>query len=144
MSWPDIGVSDAVKRIALLSALMIVLIGATGVVFPSMARGGADREITIVAKNMVFIIESTTQSSGSGQANPTITVEAGQKITIVFRNDDPGMLHDLVIEGLDIQVEMVSCGESTRLTFTAPRQPGGYVYLCSFHPRSMRGEFIVE
>ena len=145
MSWPDIGVSDVVKRIALLSALMIVLIGATGVVFPSMARGGADREITIVAKNMVFVIESTTQSSsGSAQTNPTITVKAGQKITIVFRNDDPGMLHDFVIEGLDIQVEMVSCGESTRLTFTAPRQPGTYDYLCSFHPRSMRGEFIVE
>ncbi len=144
MSWPDIGVSDAVKRIALLSALMIVLIGATGVVFPSIARGGAGREITIVAKNMVFVIESTTQSSGSAQTNPTITVKTGQKITIVFRNDDPRMLHDLVIEGLNVQVEMVSCGESTRLTFTAPPEPGAYVYLCSFHPRSMRGEFIVE
>ncbi len=140
MRRPDFGVNCTVKRIALLSALMIVLVGATGV-FPSMAPGEAGREITIVAKNMVFVIEST---DSSGQANPTITVKAGQKITIVFRNDDPGMQHDLVIQGLHVQVEVVSCGETTRLTFTVPHEPGEYVYLCSFHPRRMRGVFVVE
>ena len=129
------------KRIALLSAIMIVLIGVTGAILPSVAAGEAGREITIVARNMVFVIESP---ESSGQANPTITVQTGQKITIVFRNDDPGMEHDLVIQGLHVQVEVVSCGETTRVTFTAPREPGRYVYLCSFHPRSMRGVFIVE
>ena len=120
---------------------MIVVVGATGVVFSSVAPGGPGREITIVAKNMVFIIESP---ESSGQANPTITVKAGQKITIVFRNDDPGMQHDLVIQGLHVQVEVVACGETKRLTFTAPRERSTYAYLCSFHPRSMRGVFIVE
>ena len=141
MRHPDFGFKCAVKRIALLSALMIVLIGATGVVFPSMAPGRASREITIVAKNMVFVIESAESSE---QANPTITVKGGQKITIILRNDDPGMQHDLVIKGLHVRVEVVSCGETTRVTFTAPREPGRYVYLCSFHPRSMRGVFRVE
>ncbi len=129
------------KRIALLSAIMIVLVGATGAILPSVAAGGAGREITIVAKNMVFVVESP---ESSGRANPTITVKTGQKITIVLRNDDPGMQHDLVIQGLQIQVKVISFGETTRLTFTAPREPGAYVYLCSFHPRSMRGVFIVE
>lgn len=129
------------KRIGLLSALMIVVVGATGVVLASMAHGAVSREITIFAKNMVFVIESP---ESSGQANPTITVKTGQKITIVFRNDDPGMQHDLVIQGLHVQVEVVSCGETTRLTFTVPREPGEYVYLCSFHPRRMRGVFVVE
>ena len=141
MRRPVLGAKCTVKRIALLSALMIVLVGATGVVFSSVVPDGPGREITIVAKNMVFIIESP---ESSGQANPTITVTAGQKITIVFRNDDPGMQHDLVIEGLHIQVDVVSCGETTRLTFTAPREPSTSVYRCSFHPRSMRGVFIVE
>jgi len=130
-----------VKRIALLCALMILLVGATGVVLPLMAAGGVGREISIVAKNMAFIIES---SEPSGQTNPTITVKAGQKITIVFRNDSPGMLHDLIIQGLHIQIAVVSYGETMRLTFMAPREPGRYDYLCSFHPRSMRGVFIVK
>ena len=129
------------KRIALLTAMMIVLVGATGVFFPSMAADKAGRKITIVARNMVFVVQSP---DSSGRANPTITVKAGQKITIVLRNDDPGMRHDLVIEGLEIRVEVTSFGETTRLTFTAPREPGTYVYLCSFHPMSMRGVFIVQ
>ncbi len=141
MRRPDFGVNCTVKRIALLSALMIVVVGATGVVFSSVAPGGPGREITIVAKNMAFVIESP---ESPGQANPTITVKTGQKITIVFRNDDPGMQHDLVIQGLHVQVDVVACGETTRLTFTAPREPGTYAYLCSFHPRSMRGVFIIE
>lgn len=130
-----------VKRIGLLSALMIVVVGATGAVLASMAQSAASREITMVAKNMVFSVQS---SETSGEANPTITVKRGQKVTITVRNDDAGMLHDLVIEGLDVRLEAVSYGETTQLTFTVPREPGEYVYLCSFHPRRMRGVFIVE
>ncbi len=129
------------KRIGLLSALMIVAVSTTGAVLASMAQGAVSREITMVAKNMVFSVPSL---ESSGEANPTITVKRGQRVTITLRNDDAGMLHDLVIEGLDVRLEVVSCGETTRLTFTAPREPGEYVYLCSFHPRRMRGVFIVE
>ncbi|MCH8822220.1 MAG: cupredoxin domain-containing protein [Planctomycetes bacterium] len=129
------------KRIGLLISLMIVVVSATGVVLASMSQGVVSREITMVARNMVFSVQS---SESSGAANPTITVKRGQKVTIILRNDDAGMLHDLVIEGLDVSLESVSCGEATRLTFTAPSEPGEYVYLCSFHPRRMRGVFIVE
>ncbi|MCH7847764.1 MAG: cupredoxin domain-containing protein [Planctomycetes bacterium] len=129
------------KRIGLLSVLMIVVVSATGVVLASIAQGAVSREITIVAKNMVFSVPSLETS---GEVNPTITVKRGQRVTITLRNDDAGMLHDLVIEGLDVRLEVVSCGETTRLTFTVPREPGEYVYLCSFHPRRMRGVFIVE
>jgi len=129
------------KRIGLLSALMIVVASATGAVLASMAQGAVSREITMVAKNMVFNVPSL---ESSGEANPTITLKRGQKITIILRNDDAGMLHDLLIEGLDVRLEAVSFGETTRLTFTVPREPGKYVYLCSFHPTRMRGVFIVE
>ncbi len=129
------------KRIGLLSALMIVVAGATGAVLASMAQGAVSREITMVAKNMVFNVPSL---ESSGEANPTITLKRGQKVTIILRNDDAGMLHDLLIEGLDVRLEAVSFGETTRLTFTVPREPGKYVYLCSFHPTRMRGVFIVE
>ena len=141
MRRPDFGVNCTMKRFALLSALVVALVGATGVIVPSMAAGEASREITIVARNMAFVIESP---DSFGRTNPTITVKAGRKITIVLRNDDPGMQHDLLIEGLDVEIEVISFGETTRLTFTAPREPGVYVYLCSFHPISMRGVFIVQ
>ncbi len=130
-----------VKRIRLLGVLMIVVVSATGAVLASMAQNAVSREITIVAKNMVFSVPSLETSGG---ANPTITVKGGQKITITLRNDDAGMLHDLLIEGLDVRLETVSCGETTRFTFTVPRAPGKYVYLCSFHPTRMRGVFVVE
>jgi plastocyanin len=129
------------RRIPLFIALIIVLVGSTGVVFPLIAVGETGREITIVAQNMAFVTESMELTE---QANPIITVKAGQKITIVFRNDDPGMLHDFVILGLPVQTEVTSYGETTRITFTAPQEQGTYIYLCSFHPRSMRGVFIVE
>jgi plastocyanin len=141
MRHPYFGANITVRRIALLSVLMILLAGATGVVLPSMAAGGVGREVTIVAKNMAFVVESPASSK---QTNPTITVSAGRRITIIFRNDDPGMQHDLVIEGLHVQVEVISFGETTRLTFTAPSVPGKFAYICSFHPRSMRGVFIVH
>ncbi len=141
MRRPDFGVYYTMKRIGLLSALMIVVASATGAVLASMALGAVSREITMVAKNMVFSVQSL---ESSGEANPTITVKRGQRVTITLRNDDAGMQHDLLIEGLDVRLEAVSCGETTRLTFTVPREPGEYVYLCSFHPRRMRGVFIVE
>lgn len=129
------------KRLGLFSALIIVVASAAGMVLASMAQGTVSHEITIVAKDMVFSIQS---SASTGEANPTITVKRGQKVTITLRNDDAGMIHDLIIEGLDISLETVSFSETTRLTFTAPTEPGEYVYLCSFHPRRMRGVFIVE
>ena len=132
------------RQIAIFSALLIVLLGTTGVVFPLMATAEAGREITIVAQNMAFVIESQESSGLPRLENPTITVKAGQKITIIFRNNDSGMMHDLVIQGLPVQANVVSFGQTTRVTFTAPMKPGEYVYLCSFHPRSMRGVFIVE
>ena len=62
------------KRIGLLTALMIVVVSATGVVLASIAQGAVSREITIVAKNMVFSVPSL---ESSGEANPTLIVKRG-------------------------------------------------------------------
>ena len=60
------------KRNGLFSALIIIVARLAGVVLASMAQGTVSREITIVAKDMVFSIQS---SETSGEANPTITVK---------------------------------------------------------------------
>ena len=141
MRCTDSKKDSTMKRNGLFSALIVIVASLAGVVLASMAQGTVSREITIVAKDMVFSIQS---SESTGEANPTITVKRGQKVTITLRNDDAGMIHDLIIEGLDLSLETVSYGETTRLTFTVTSEPGEYVYLCSFHPRRMRGMFIVE
>lgn len=129
------------KRIALWTSLPALLIAVTGVVLGSIGNGATSLELTIVATNMAFVVQSP---ESSGAENPTITVKRGQRVTLVFVNEDPGMEHDLVIEGLGVRTQVTQCGEKTQLTFTAPREPGEYVYLCTFHPRRMRGVFIVE
>ena len=100
MTRPDCGMSCTGIWIAVLGALMVILAGATGG-FASLGPSRAGREITIVAKDMAFVIESPTSSQ---QANPTITVKAGQKITIVLRNDHPGLRPALRIQGLAVQL----------------------------------------
>lgn len=141
MKHPDSGTAVNIKRLVLFITLIVVLAGVSGTIFAPTAPSRAVREIVIVAKDMTFIIDSL---ESSGAANPTLTVKAGQKVTIVLRNDDPGMQHDLIIQGLQVQVRAVSYGQTTRLTFTVPRESGTYTYLCSFHPRSMRGAFVIE
>jgi plastocyanin len=141
MNKPHVRTSVNTKRLSIVAGLLIVLIAATGVVFAPDSQTNTGREITIVAKDMTFLLTAPTSTA---QANPTITVKARQKITMVLRNDDPGMQHDLVIQGQEIRTLVISYGETTRLTFTAPREPGTYVYMCSSHPISMRGTFLVE
>lgn len=98
-----------------------------------------------------------------------LTVKAGQRVRLVFRNDDD-MLHNFVlcrpgrgtavgeaalalgVEGMaknyvpetdDVIVHsaLKQPGDSDTIFFTAPAQPGDYDYLCSFpgHSASMRG-----
>ncbi len=75
--------------------------------------------------------------------NPTLRVRTGETIELVLRNRDAGMKHDLTIAELGLKTRMTYFGATVVLRFTAP-QPGTYIYLCSIHPRLMRGQLIVE
>ena len=88
---------------------------------------------------------------------PTITVRAGQAVTITFKIADERVpeSHDFVIvaekdrlaEPLwGAETEWLPFGEQQTITFT-PDTPGSYFYICtnSDHlPRGMWGSFIVE
>lgn len=90
------------------------------------------RTIVITAKDMRFNV-----------TNPTITFAPGELIRIVFRNEDPGMKHDLMIPDLGLGTRVLEAGEETVLRFRAPKS-GLFLYLCSLHPVSMRGAFRVS
>ena len=88
--------------------------------------------IEILAKDMMF-----------NQTNPTIYLKPGTKVRLILHNEDPGMEHDLVIEALNLKTAIIKEGETAILEFTVPKD-GKFAYICSLHPRMMKGFFMVS
>ena len=101
-----------------------------------VANSRESHQIVIVAKDMTFTVVGSPKSDG---VNHPLRLAAGIVVTIIFRNDDAGMRHDLVLDGLAVRSRVLAYGEQQRLTFTVPHQTGDSIYLCSLHPRMMRG-----
>ena len=85
------------------------------------------RTIIVTARDMRFNV-----------TNPDIVLVSGETVRIIFRNEDPGMKHDLMIRDLGLSTPMLVAGEEAILEFRAPAD-GVFEYLCSIHPVSMRG-----
>ncbi len=98
--------------------------------------------------------------NGTTIPNPTITVQQGDSVTIVWTNGDPGgyggvphqFLLDVDKDGagdvLDCSPTADPCtsGTSTTggtVTFTA-NTAGSFTYYCTVHPTTMLGNFIVQ
>jgi plastocyanin len=75
-------------------------------------------------------------------ANPVIVLKAGERVRLVLKNEAPGLLHDFHIPSWRVQVTQTRAGETADVTFTVPRQPGQYEYLCRPHAELMKG--VVE
>ena len=100
-------------------------------------HAGPTREITLVARGMTFVLEESPR-----EPNPVISLRAGERVRIVLKNDAPGLLHDLDIPALNVQLEQIRAGHSTEVTFTVPNTPGRHEYRCRPHSELMHG--IVE
>ena len=126
------------KRIpfAAIIAMVVVMIGAALV--PALSSTPS-REITLVARNMAFYLESDPKTP-----NPTIEVKAGERVRIVLRNQDRGMMHDLAVPAVKKTLDLIGWNESDDLKFTAPKQPGTYQYECQPHRLMMRGTIRVS
>ena len=97
------------------------------------AAGGEAREVRLVARDMAFYLP------GGDVPNPTLRFAAGERVRILLVNEDPGMTHDLVAEGLGLATPLVERGGTTGLELRVPETPGSHEYLCSLHPVLMRG-----
>lgn len=76
----------------------------------------------------------------------SLTVPAGEEVTITFDNRDDGVPHNLHIQAgaqEDVQTEIMAGPVIQTLTFTID-EPGTYVYVCDVHPGLMEGTIIVE
>ena len=122
-----------------LSFMLIVFLGLAGVLFMLEAyeKPRAEirpvQEIILIAKEMVY-----------NTNNPTLILKVGQPVRIIIINEDKGMLHDFVIEELDISTSApLEYGQSEVINFV-PTQKGKYEYFCSYHAKMMRGKVIIK
>jgi plastocyanin len=101
------------------------------------AAGGGIATVELAADNMAFDAS-------------TITVPAGVEVTIIFDNQDDGILHNVAVYTDSSAAEEIYVGETITgpsvitYTFTAPEEPGTYFFRCDVHPQQMTGDFIVE
>ena len=97
------------------------------------------REITLVVRNMAFYLESDPKTP-----NPTLDVRAGERVRIVVKNQERGIIHDLAVPAVDEALDPLGWNESDSMTFTAPKRPGAYGYECRPHRLMMRGTLRVN
>ena len=89
----------------------------------------------------------------AGEKNPTLTVPAGEEITVNLTNDGAA-IHNMRFAGDDNEYDndddavsepaLVTAGQEATLTFTAPSDAGTYDYRCDFHPTDMLGKIEVQ
>ena len=93
----------------------------------------AVRDITLVTRDMAFYLE------GGTVRNPTIRLAAGEEVRFILRNLDPGMAHNLAIEGWEVETAQLDVDASASLRVRVPEQSSRQAYVCAPHREMMRG-----
>lgn len=104
-----------------------------------------DSDSTNVESSNTESIEISMTGSDYEFDPETFTVEAGQEVTVTLTSGD--LMHDFVLEDMDVRTEIIEAGDSDSVTFTAPEEPGEYTYYCSVgnhRAMGMEGTMIVE
>jgi plastocyanin len=80
----------------------------------------------------------------------TLSAPAGSEVAVTFTNDS-SLLHSWhAFAGEDSSAptlamsNIIGPGQSEIVSFTAPSQPGTYLFLCDVHPNIMMGSLVVE
>jgi plastocyanin len=99
---------------------------------------GPTRDIVLAARGMAFVL-----ADAPDVPNPEIQLHAGERVRLVLKNEAPGLLHDIVIPDLGVEIPQMRAGESRELIFTVPATPGRHEYRCRPHAEMMRGYVYV-
>ena len=92
----------------------------------------------------------TLISNGLSFDKRSLAVSTGSDVTVVFDNQDPGVLHNFAVytdnstSEVIFQGELFTGPEIREEKFTAPLAPGSYFFRCDVHPDTMTGTFSVR
>ena len=98
----------------------------------------APREVTLVARGMTFYLEN------GDLPNPTLTFKAGDRVRIVFKNQDRGIQHNFAVPSFKAELDPIGWNQSSDVVFDVPDNAGTYEYWCRPHMMMMRGTIIVS
>ena len=90
------------------------------------------REIVLEARDLAF-----------GDANPTLSFKPGERIRLIVRNSDIGVLHSIRLPGIDDTLRHIPWDEEVVIEFTAPEE-GAFEYVCPQHAPKMQGRIRIE
>jgi plastocyanin len=124
------------RRIVMLVVLLAGVTGACGrgqdpAIGAGTATGPAKTELTVVAKNTTFDLDS-------------LTAPAGEALTITFRNEDsiPHSFHLFGGSAGDVKTD-IKPGPTTDTLHVTLHAPSSYTYQCDVHPTKMKGTLVV-
>ena len=126
------------RRVSIKLIAVVVAVVAVGGLLAAVSHKPS-REIVLVTRGMAFYLEGDP-----AQANPTLTVRAGERVRVVLRNEERGFTHDFAVPAVDAATDLISWNEDASVTFTVPETPGTYAYVCEPHAMMMRGQIIVQ
>jgi plastocyanin len=126
-------------RTAVIAAITSGALVVGGAVLATVGTPGSKvREIRLVVRDMTYYV------ANSGDPNPTLRLERGEKVRLVLTNDDPGYSHNLVAPVLGVSTPLVRLGGEQTIEFTVPGVTGLYPYQCGPHSEMMRGNISIE
>lgn len=114
-----------------IAVTALIIIGAIWLSLPRGESAEPIREIVLDARDSAF----------DGD-NPTLQLQAGERVRFVVRNTDPGVLHSITIPGLDSEVRNIAWGEQVTFEVTVP-EGGSFSYVCPQHAPKMQGKIVV-
>ncbi|MBK5298128.1 MAG: hypothetical protein JJE40_13305 [Vicinamibacteria bacterium] len=123
------GAMTIAAAVALVAAAVVTSAGAREQV----------REIHLVARGMAFYLDADPTT-----ANPTITLQGGERVRLVLRNETPGIDHDLAITSFGVGLTPVAVGHVAAFDLEVPDRPGRHEYVCRPHAVMMKGTVVVE
>ena len=121
------GAVTGVRLVGVAVVCLTILLPLTASTRPAV------REITLVTRDMAFYLE------GGTVPNPTIRLDAGEEVRFILRNLDPGITHNLAIEGWELVTAYLDANASATLRVRVPEQPGRQAYVCVPHREMMHG-----
>jgi plastocyanin len=122
-------------------AVAVIILAFAATVLPMLAVSTSEtpRDINIVVRGMAFYVDNGVE------ANPVITLRAGERVRVRVRNQDAGMRHDFTIKAWTVATKMLDeRGEEDAVEFQVPDSRGTQTYQCTPHPKMMTGTVRVE